>query len=560
MLAAKTKAKMLKNLTISNYALIENLDVDFNTGFSVITGETGAGKSIILGALSLLLGKRADPGVLRDEKVKCIIEGVFTETDNLLSSFFDDNDIDYESDTIIRREILPSGKSRAFVNDTPVNLAVLSFLGNRFVNIHSQHETLELADSVFQMEVLDDISENSELLSDYHNGYVEFKSLKKKIVELSVFAEKSKRDEEYLKFQYDELNLAKLDGVDFDDLENQVKVLENSSDVVDVLGKAFNTLNDDDFAVIDRISQEIKSLNSISSFHKSSAEYANRLESVLIELNDIQGEIHASLEKVDLNPETMEVLTSRLNMINSLLKKHKVRGMNDLILLRDEYADKLNRIQSVDDDMRDLQVSLGKVENMLHKRAGKVSKSRQKGAEKLEKEVLNVIRQLGMKDADFVVRVENSDVFSEKGKDKVSFLFSANPGNLPGDISKIASGGELSRLMLAIKSLVTQSRMLPTVIFDEIDSGVSGEVAGKVGKILQSMAKNHQIIAITHLPQIATKASTHYKVSKFVENGQTHTLLNLLDEKGRVGEVAAMISDGSIPETAIKVAEEMLRN
>ncbi len=549
---------MLKSLTISNYALIEKLDVDFNSGFSVITGETGAGKSIILGALSLLLGKRADPTVLRDNNVKCVIEGFFTDTDKALLPFFQDNDIDYESDTIIRREILPSGKSRAFVNDTPVNLTVLSFLGNRFVNIHSQHETLELASSGFQMEVLDDISGNGGLLSDYLSVYTEYKSLNNELSKLKAFAEQSKRDEEYLKFQHNELSIAKLDGVDFNELENQVKVLENSSDIVEILGQAYNVLNDSDEAVIDRLSQEIKSLGRISSYHKESADFASRLESVLIELNDIQSEMLSSLENVDVNPEAFDELTGRLDTINSLLKKHNLREISDLITLRNEYEEKLNRIESVDDDINELKKTLLKTEKALKEKAKKVSLSRQQGAQKLETEVLRVIKQLGMKDAGFIVEVEDSGAYTDKGIDKAGFLFNANPGSKPGEISKIASGGELSRLMLAIKSLTTQNRMLPTVIFDEIDSGVSGEIAGKVGKILKDMSAAHQVIAITHLPQIATKAATHYKVTKFVDNGQTHTQLNILDNAGRVEEIASMISDGKVPESAVKVAREML--
>lgn len=549
---------MLKSLTISNYALIDKLDVDFYNGFSVITGETGAGKSIILGALSLLLGKRADPSVLRDKNVKCIIEGVFSDTDKRLLSFFDDHDLDFDSDTIIRREILPSGKSRAFVNDTPVNLSIISFLGNRFVNIHSQHETLELSDSTFQMNVLDDYCGIADNLAEYKILYEEYKSAEARVNEIIAFNEKARRDEDYLRFQFDELDNADLDKIDYQSLENSVAMLEHGNEIINALGQVSEMLGNGDFAVVDRLNSALKALYEVSAYFKDAEELISRIDSVLIELKDVENEVVILSDKVESDPHALEQFTDRLNLVNTLLKKHNCKNINDLIALRIDYRSKIDNIESADENLVKAQANLKRLDALVKKAALKISKRRKSGAHKFENSALEIIRQLGMNDAGFSVSIVSSEIVTSIGCDKVSFLFNANPGSVAGDISKIASGGELSRLMLAIKSLITQTQVLPTVIFDEIDAGVSGEVAGKVGKVLLQMSQNHQVIAITHLPQIASKAKTHYKVAKFVDNGMTHTKLALLDKQGRVEEVATMISDGTIPETAYKVAQEMI--
>lgn len=550
---------MIVSLSIVNYALIENLEIDFESGFSVITGETGAGKSIIIGALSLILGSRANLSVLKDPKRKCVIEGVF-ENDNLqLKDFFKDNDLDYEKQTIIRRELLPSGKSRAFINDTPVSLKLINYLGNVFVNIHSQHHTLNLADASFQLDVLDDFSNNSDLVNEYQSLFSDFKKLQNKLEDLIRINESASRDEDYYKFLFNELVDVNLNTESFAELEEKVTLLEHSEEIKLALSEAENLINNNEDSLVSVHSKLIKSLVSVVKYLPKATELVERLKSLLIELEDVGNEISQLNSYEDYDPEELQYINDQLSHIYSLFKKHHLGSMEELMKLRDEFENKLQSIQNVESDIQKVKSELLKFEESLNRKADRIHKLREEGGSSFALSVIEVLKQLGMKDASFNVIVEKQSSLNIKGIDKVQFMFNANLGAKSGEISKIASGGELSRLMLAIKSLINQKQMMPTVVFDEIDSGVSGDIAGKVAKILKNMSQIHQVISITHLPQIASKADHHFKVAKAISNNTTITIMHKLDKNGRVEELATMLSSENVTETAKNVAKEMIQ-
>jgi len=549
---------MLKSLSIVNYALIEKLEINFDSGFSVITGETGAGKSIILGALSLILGSRADLSLLKNKDRKCVIEGVFNNGSLNIEDFFKESDLDFDSQTIIRRELLPGGKSRAFINDTPVNLKLINYLGNILVNIHSQHQTLKIADASFQLAVLDDFAVKPSLILDYQKEYATYLLLQSRLEELVSINERSARDEDYFKFQYDELEKVNLDSDSFDELEERAKLLEHSEEIKIALTEAEHLITESDESLLLNHSRLIKTINSIAEYLPKAGELSERLNSLLIELEDIGGEVNNLNSNEEFEPLELENINERLNQVYSLYKKHHVSTVEDLIELRNEFEERLLNIHNVENDILAVKNELSASKDILVNKAEKLHNQRVKGSDNFASAVKNTLSQLGMKDAVFNVFIEKLTAFNKHGADKVQFMFNANLGSEPGEISKIASGGELSRLMLAIKSLINQQQMLPTVIFDEIDSGVSGDIAGKVGKILKKMSETHQVISISHLPQIASKADHHYKVFKTISNNSTITTIDNLDQKGRIDELAAMLSSEKVTETAINVAKEMI--
>jgi len=549
---------MLKALSIKNYALIDNLSVGFGGGFSVITGETGAGKSILLGALSVILGKRADPGVLKDKSRKCIVEGEFDVSTLQLQPFFDQHDLDYDTIVFLRREILPSGKSRAFINDTPVTLNVLKELGNHLVDIHSQHQTLMLADNRFQLDVLDNYLSNTKVVADYALLYRQYLSLKKELKQLQEMELALKQEEDYLKFQFEELDAIELDEQSFDEMEERQQFLVHSEEVIATLAMAGNRLLENEDNIIDNLALVKDSLSSIAGYLQKAQELKERLESVWLELKDMADEITSLQTESETDPAELSELTARLDEIYRLQQKHRVQSVRDLLNLKEEYSNKLLGITGVENEIEKISKTLNSVTGELEQLAGQLTTVRKSGIPKLSKAVEQVLHKLGMKDAEFRVIVQPLENFSSTGKDKVSFWFSANKGMPADDISKIASGGELSRLMLAIKSLVTGKSLLPTVIFDEIDSGVSGDIAGKVGNVMKEMARNHQLIAITHLPQIASKADAHYKVFKETLIDTTQTNMMLLTTDQRVDEIAAMLSDDKITGAAREAAGELL--
>ncbi len=549
---------MLKSLTIVNYALINNLEIQFSDGFTAITGETGAGKSIIIGALSLILGGRADLNVFRDNTKKCVIEGTFDNRNDKLETLFLNNDLDYDREIIIRRELLPSGKSRAFINDTPVNLKLMANLGNNLVNIHSQHQTLELSNNMFQLDVIDDYSDNRKLLQKYIVDYKNYKSLLTRMTSLEELNKEAVKNADFYNFQLDELVSANLNPDDIAGLESRARILDNYEEINTALSEADSILNNDESSVLSNVSRLVRVIGKAKPYLSSAEELTQRLESVVIELEDVSSEIQSLNDIDDFDPIELETINNRLSSVYSLLKKHNVIDVSELIELQNDFEQKLSSIQNLDQEIIDIKSKIEVSEKFLVQMADSLHELRVKGSKKFSKSVLSIIHQLGMKDAGFAVSFERLTILSETGVDKIKFMFNANLGGTPGEISKIASGGELSRVMLAVKSLISKKQMMPTVIFDEIDSGVSGDIAGKVAKILHHMSKAHQVMSITHLPQIAAKADHHFRVFKTIENNSTITSVKKLYDEERVEELAAIMSNEKITQTALNVARELM--
>ncbi len=550
---------MLTSLSIKNYALIDHLSIQFERGFSAITGETGAGKSILMGALSIILGKRADTRVLNNKTTKCIIEGTFDISSLNLQPFFTKNDLDYDAITFVRREILPSGKSRAFINDTPVNLTTLRALGNRLVDIHSQHQTLMLASSNFQLEALDGYVGNGSLLAAYKDVFKQYATLKNELTTLQQQQYELKKEEDFLNFQFEELDKAALNEEGFKKLEERQQFLSHAEEVMNALGVANSIIFEDEHNLIDRIALIKETLSSIAPFYPKADELIERLESVRLELKDMADETAGMLSEGEVNPAELAELTEKRDEIYRLQQKYRASTVGELIALKKEISDQLLNISGVDEKIEKVTKALDKTTKELQKQAGALTNSRKSGMAGFISAIKKVLGKLGMKEAVFEIRLTNLNEFTATGTNRVDFWFSANKGVPAGEISKIASGGELSRLMLAIKSLISEKSMLPTMVFDEIDSGVSGDIAGKTGNIMLEMAKNHQLIVITHLPQIASKAHHHYKVYKQTIDETTRTNIVLLDNNQRVEEIAAMLSDETVSQVAREAAKDLLR-
>ncbi len=549
---------MLNNLYINNYALIDKLRIEFGKGFSVITGETGAGKSILIGALSLILGKRVDTSVLFNKNTKCIVEGQFDISTLRLESFFRENDLDYDLECILRREIAISGKSRAFINDTPVKLSVLKELGRQLVDIHSQQETLQLNNSNFQLDVIDKFGTNEKLLNKYSQKFFEYKSNSQKLEELKEKNETSKRDEDYFKFQFNELDAARLDEEEISNLIEKEKLLSHAEEVNSTVEMAKDLLQEDENSVVDNISGLVESFSKLANYHDSFKEIYNRLLSVNIELKDIVSEFASLTIGGDFDESNLQTINSRLDLVYSLQQKHSVSSVAELIVLKQEFERKLSGISNLEDEIVVLESKVEKGKTELKELAEKLTLQRKKSAKTFAIEINKQIRKLGMPDAEFIVGLTQLDILTAKGLDKIDFLFNPNKGGHIGEVSKIASGGELSRLMLAVKSLITSRNLLPTIVFDEIDSGVSGDIAGKVGKLLRQMSDNHQLIAISHLPQIAAKADSHYFVFKENQNGKTSSKISLLKPEERVEEIAKMLSDEKVSRAARETARGLM--
>ena len=549
---------MLKSLYISNYALIDKLNINFERGFSVITGETGAGKSILIGALSLILGNRADSTVLYNKDNKCIVEGNFHISTLNLETFFTDNDLDYDENTIVRREISVNGKSRAFINDTPVKLSLLKELGVALVDIHSQHDTLKLNKSAFQLEVIDKFGTDEKLLLTYSFLYEEYNTSLQKLQDLKFRNESSRRDEEYFRFQFNELEAAQLDEDEINTLIEKEKLLSHAEEVNSVVKMSGGLLLEDDSSLVDKLAILLDAFGKLVNYHDSFKDVFDRLSSVNIEIKDIAGDVENLLIEGNFDEDSLRIITDRLNTVYSLQQKHSVNSISDLILMRDEFKDKLSGITNLENDIKLLEKSIKSKAEELEKLAAKLNKQRQKSAKVFSSNINKLISKLGMPDAEFIVEIHQLEELSVRGLDRLDFLFNPNKGGNKADISKIASGGEMSRLMLAIKSLVTNRKLLPTIIFDEIDSGVSGDIAGKVGNLLIEMSKNHQLIAISHLPQIAAKADSHYFVFKENKNGKTISNINLLNQDERVEEIAKILSDEEITESARETARGLI--
>ncbi len=549
---------MLTRLSISNYALIDNLSVDFHKNLNTITGETGAGKSIILGALGLILGNRADLMALKDNRKKCIVEGVFEVGNYNLNSFFEEYDLDYDAVTILRREITPAGKSRAFINDTPVNLKTLRQLGLQLIDIHSQHQNLELVNQKFQLELVDTIAKAENILENYQQNLSVFLSSKKLLEELKFKSEKAKADLDYFQFQFKQLEEAALEEGEQADLETELQKLTHAEEIKSALTEAVNLLDDEQLSVIQNIKGSQKSIENIQNYIAEAPELVVRLQSCFIELQDIIDEMNSLAEKVEHNPARIETINDRLNIIYSLQQKHSVSTISELIDLRNLFDRQINTVIGYDEEIKLLESNLAEKKDKLEQKAARLTSQRKKSFSKIEKSVVSDLRLLGMEKSKLNIEHHVLPDFGTNGKDSISFLFSANSDSTPAEISRIASGGEMSRLMLAIKNLLRNSKALPTVVFDEIDSGVSGEIGVKMGNIIKSFSDSTQIINITHLPQIAAKGDTHFQVYKYEKAGKTYTSLKQLAENERVEELAKMVGGESLTKSTLTTAQELL--
>ena len=549
---------MLQSLYIKNYALIDKLSIEFYSGFNIITGETGAGKSIILGALGLILGQRADLSVLRDKKRKCTVEGSFLVKDYQLEPFFDENELDYDEQTILRREITPAGKSRAFINDTPVNLKTIRDLALRLIDIHSQHQNLELGNRLFQLRLIDLVAGNHQVLSDYQQQFQEYTSTKKKYAKLIGEADQAKADLDYFQFQFNQLYEAKLKSGEMEELESEQNQLEHAEDIKMTFGQLAEELEGDELGLLRRLKEQIARLYKMASYFAEAEEIHKRLESCYLELKDISDESMGIADRVDHDPERIQLVSERLDLIYSLQQKFKVDTVDELLAVQKDLEEKIDQVASFDEEIARLEKLLKEQEKQLDEFATELTKSRKKVAVPFQKSVVDILQKLGMSNAVFQVDFEWTELPALMGKDEVRFLFSANKNSEPQEISKIASGGEMSRLMLALKSLITDSRSLPTIVFDEIDSGISGEIAVKMGTILKSVSTKMQVINITHLPQIAAKGDHHFQVYKFDTDEETFTSIRKLDADERIDELAQMLSGDRTSETARGTARELL--
>ncbi|MCF8364050.1 MAG: DNA repair protein RecN, partial [Prolixibacteraceae bacterium] len=545
---------MLSSLSIKNYAIIRDLEVAFNPGFCVVTGETGAGKSIIMGALGLILGQRADKSVLNNESGKCIVEGKFIVNDIIsgkLKNFFKENDLDYEIPIILRREITPSGKSRAFINDTPVQLSVIRELGLNLIDIHSQHSNLELVNHVFQLNVIDWYGGHEKLINDYRLVYNEMRALQKKHNEIADAAQQSKADLDYFTFQFKQLEEAGLADGEQEELEKEREMLTHSEEIKTGLGSVYQLLDNAEFAALSQLKEAASIMQGLGNYFPEAGELYSRLESQHIELQDISGECERLAELTEYDPSRLEVVNDRLNVIYSLQQKHRVETVGELIALRDEFDQKVQEAESYDEQLEKMKGEIDTIRKEVEYFAGKLHDSRMKALPGITKEIQGYLSQLGMTNAKLQIDIGKRKDFISTGNDDVYFLFSANKGVAPEEINKVASGGELSRLMLAIKTVVARSKALPAIIFDEIDAGISGEIATKMGQILSKMANYMQVINITHLPQIASKGTAHYCVFKNETNDKVETDIRQLAENERVTEVAKMLGGDPPHEAAI---------
>lgn len=549
---------MLTQLSIKNYALINELKIDFSSGLSIITGETGAGKSILLGALGLVLGNRADSSTLKDNSKKCIVEAKVSIANYNLREFFEEVDLDYEDHTIIRREILPSGKSRAFVNDTPVNLSILNDLRSNLIDVHSQHQTLSLSDTNFQFSVIDALAKNASKIESYKKGLINLKNLKKQLEDLKTSQREANQQHDYNLHLFNELNDANLEIDEQEILEEKLEKLNNIEDIKINLSEALEISINEEIGLQTLLNTLENRLSKISSFSKEYKDLSDRITSVKIELDDIVSELEDENDNVEFNPNEAEELNDRLQLIYNLQKKHYVNSNKELLEILEELSNKIIAVESSEEVINQKESEIKDVEQKLNDLAEKISKARQKVIPTLQSALQSLLSDLGMQNARFSIKVNLKDSYFSNGKDELQFLFSANKGGSFGELKKVASGGELSRIMLAIKKILSENISLPTIIFDEIDTGVSGEISNKIATIMQQMSKQMQVITITHLPQIAAKGNNHYKVYKEDINNTTTTNLRLLNPDERIVEIAEMLSGKEFSETAITHAKELL--
>ena len=550
---------MLTALSIKNYALIDDLKVNFPEGFIIITGETGSGKSIMLDALSLILGKRADMSALRNKEEKCIIEAEFSLQNYEFQPLFQELDIDYDPQTIIRREILPSGKSRAFVNDVPATLEVLSRLGQVLVDIHSQHQTLALSDTSFQFAIIDAMANNKPLLTEYVQLHQLLKKEQRKLEELIEFQKNAKKEYDYNLHQLKELKAATLEEGILEELEESYEEASNIEDIKENVSESLYLLNDENIGILNNLRELKRSFSSLTEYKQLYRDLYERIESAFLELEDLASEISDIDESIEVDPDNLEQISKQLNKIYSLQKKHSVATVEELITIQQELEEAVSKTESVDIDLNKQKKIVEEQHIATLKKANQLHKVREKVIPALDKKLTSFMHELGMPNGRFSITLTATDTFFSNGNDELSFLFSANKGGDFGQLKKVASGGELSRIMLAVKAIMAEHTALPTIMFDEIDTGVSGEISQKMGDIMKQMSQNRQVFAITHLPQIAAKGAYHFKVFKEDSKGKTTTHLKLLTEEERIIELSEMLEGKNSGASARNHAIELLR-
>lgn len=557
---------MLKHLTINNYILIESLDMDLNPGFSVMTGETGAGKSIILDALGLLMGQRADTQCIMPGAAKCFVEGVFDVTNDDLCHLFEDNELDYEpSECILRREVSNNGKSRAFVNDTPVNVSILKKIALRLLDIHSQHSNLLLDDFTFQLGIVDTIAAHNDILSQYKESYSRIVEASRKLKELKENLAKRQDEEDYLRYQLEQLESFNPQQGEDEYLKLQQNELTHAEDIKVALGSIDSMLcgdNNDADGVVDTMNRVCQIMRQIIHVYPSAEEYLTRLETALIEVRDIAGDLSGKAEDIEYNPERLQKINDRIDALYALEQKHHVNSSEDLMALAEDIRSQLNVLTDASDNIQALQEEISSETTVANKLAAKLSSERQKAAEKVKKIVEKALAAMDMPAAKFVVDIQSIKELNPYGMDIITFLFSANNSLPLRPLAEVASGGEMSRVMLALKALTSRQMHLPTIVFDEIDTGVSGKVASSMAQIMSEMCKEaeQQVLAITHLPQIAAKADVHYHVYKEDVDGRTLTRIRQLDFKQRIAELAHMLSGSKVTEAAMENARQLLQD
>lgn len=550
---------MLRSLYIQNYALIEKLDISFGAGFSVITGETGAGKSIILGAIGLLLGQRAEVKAIRQGASKCVIEARFDISAYGMEPFFEDNELEYEEECILRREVYASGKSRAFINDTPASLVQMKELGEQLIDVHSQHQNLLLNKEGFQLNVLDILSHNDEKLSAYQSLYREWKRAQQELADLIARAEQNKADEDYIRFQLEQLEEANLSAGEQEELEQEMDMLSHAEEIKAGLFRVGQLLTSDEGGLLAGLKESLNTMLGLQKVYSPATELAERLESTYIELKDVSQEVSSQEEDVEFNPDRLEEVNDRLNLIYTLQQKHRATTVEELLALAEEYAAKLAAITSYDERIGELTTLCDTLYNKVRKQAAVLTKARTSAAREVEKQMASRLVPLGMPNVRFQVEMGIRKEPGVYGEDTVNFLFSANKNVSLQNISSVASGGEIARVMLSIKAMIAGAVKLPTIVFDEIDTGVSGEIADRMADIMQEMGEqDRQVISITHLPQIAARGCAHYKVYKQDNETETNSHIRRLADEERVEEIAHMLSGATLTEAALNNAKALL--
>lgn len=551
---------MLQSIHIQNYALIEKLDIDFYSGFSVITGETGAGKSIILGAIGLLLGQRADLKAIKVGATKCVVEARFDITRYQLESFFAENDLEYDSsECILRRELYASGKSRAFINDSPASLVQMKELGEKLVDVHSQHQNLLLNREDFQLNVLDILAKDEVELALYQSLYTDYRKVSSELQTCIEQAEKNRQDEDYIRFQVEQLEEANLQADEQEQLEEEAETLSHAEDIKSGLYKVDMLIASDDNNLLSNMKECVQTLQGVSKVYAPAQEWMERLNSCLVELKDLSHEVSNAAERVEFNPSRLDEVNERLNLIYSLLQKHHVSSVKDLLAIEEDYRSKLEIITSSDDRILELTEQKNELYKKVLLQASVLTKLRQTASEGIEKQMQNYLVPLGMPNVRFVVELSSRNEPNAKGMDNVTFLFSANKNGSLQQVASIASGGEIARVMLSLKAMIAGAVKLPTIIFDEIDTGVSGSIAEKMALIMHEMGQaDRQVISITHLPQIAARGAVHYKVYKEDTETGTNSHIIQLNKEERINEIANMLSGATLTEAALNNAKALL--